>query len=433
MKIAIFGLARSGLAALKYLTTTEHQLYLVNKGAPKTWSAWEEVHSFIDKDLIDIDHCFDQEDAQDMLAEMEQIILSPGIARSHPALKKALKLGVAVISEIEFAFIHSDIPVVAITGTNGKTTTATMVAQALEGAGKKVFLGGNIGRAYSEILLSKENFDYAVIEVSSFQLESIETFHPQIAMLLNISANHTERYDSIDDYAHAKYNIFKNMQTCDHALIDVDLDVSGVRATVHYIKSLESLESLESFDFSKSNLVGSHNYQNFYCAWKVLKLLNIDNATSVMQKFIDTFPGVKYRLQYVGNFEGLKFYNDAKSTNSAATESAVRAFQNNSSEALYLILGGKLRSDKVDILDKLQGLNITEIFVMGEAKDLLEKNLCGEFQVKSFDNLTEVFNMIRSKKLKGSLLFSPAFPSFDQYKDYEERGEDFFKKVKEIL
>ena len=426
MKIAIFGLARSGLAAMRFLLTqTDTEIFLVNQGDPHSWNAWEEIKSF--KDKIPPQNCYDQGDAHAILAQMDQIVLSPGISREHPSLAQALEVGVSVISEIELAFIHSDIPVVAITGTNGKTTTATMVAEVLERAGLRVFLGGNIGRAYCEIF--DADYDYAIIEVSSFQLESIETFRPHIAMLLNISANHGERYEDFDQYAAAKYHIFKNMRPSDHALIDVDLDSASITAQVHYIKSLDG------FDFSKSHLKGAHNKENFYCAWKVLELLKIKSTHTLMQlmqNFIDEFSGVKYRLQFVGEYEGIKFYNDAKSTNNAATESAVRAFQDDPKK-LYLILGGKLRTQEVDILENLRGLRITKIFVMGEAKELLEKELRGEYQVEVFDGLSEIFNMLNSQTLKGNLLFSPGLPSFDQYRDYEHRGEDFTKRVRLLM
>ena len=425
MKIAIFGLARSGMAAMRYLLTKNNvEIFLINQGRPSSWNAWQEINGLSQTHKISIDHCFDQEEAAGILAEMDQIILSPGIPREHKSLVQAITAGVPVISEIEFAYINSDIPVIAITGTNGKTTTATMVAQVLERAGLKVFLGGNIGRPYCEIF--DDFYDYAVIEVSSFQLESIETFRPKIAMILNITPNHTERYETFEEYAQAKYNIFKNMRVDDHALIDVDLDTASITAQLHYIKALEE------FDFSKSHLVGSHNKENFYCAWKVLELLKVDNAQSVMQEFINHFPGVKYRLQYVGNYQGLKIYNDAKSTNNAATESAVRAFQDENCN-LYLILGGKLRSDKVDIVESIRGLKIQEIFVMGEARTLLQKNLEYEFKVQSFEGLADIFEMLAVKKLQGNLLFSPAFPSFDQYKDYEHRGEDFTQRAKNLI
>jgi UDP-N-acetylmuramoylalanine--D-glutamate ligase len=420
MKIAIFGLARSGLSAMKFLATRpEHELFLVNQGEPATWSAWEEV-----KALVPADHCVSQQKASELFADMDQIILSPGIPRYHQVLKAALAKGVEVISEIEMAFRHSDIPVISITGTNGKTTTATMVAKVLQLAGKKVFLGGNIGIPYSEILFNSD-YDIAVVEASSFQLESIESFHPHIAMLLNITHNHAERYDSFDDYAHAKYEMFKNMQQNDHVLIDADLDSGNISSQLHFI------QDLEGFDFSKSKLVGSHNRQNFYCAWKVLELLNIVDAKKIMQEFIHSFTGVEYRLQFIGEYQGLSFYNDGKSTNNAATESAVRAFQS-SEEKLYLILGGKLRSDSVDLLDSLHGLNIEQVFVMGEAAQLLQQNLQAEFKVAMCENLEQIFAMIKEKELKGNLLFSPAFPSFDQYKNYEARGAHFTRLVQEL-
>lgn len=421
MKIAIFGLARSGLAAMKFLSKNHNiELYVINQGEPLSWSNIDII-----KEYVPMERCVAQDDALDLMATMDRIILSPGIARYHKALEAALKANVEVISEIELAFEYSDIPVIAITGTNGKTTTATMIAKVLEMAGKNVFLGGNIGRAYCEIF-EQNDYDYAVIEVSSFQLESIKTFKPKIAMLLNITENHAERYNHIDDYAKAKYRLFENMDESDYVLIGNDLSIEKIKSTCLRI------EDLDNFDFSKSKLVGSHNKKNFFCAHKVLELLNIINAKEVMQSFIDEFSGVDFRLQYMGTWNHLNFYNDAKSTNNAATRSAVLAFQQSDND-LFLVCGGKLRSDYVDLIDSIKDLKITKIFAIGEARFKLDENLSHAFKVDVFETLNQVFEFIKAENLKGNLVYSPAFPSFDHYANFEKRGEHFRQLVKDLL
>lgn len=416
MKIAIFGLARSGLAALKFLVNhTNHEVFVINQGNPRSWENFSEVTKY-----ISMDHCITQIAADELLASMDQIILSPGIAITNKTLQKALDNNIEIISEIELAFQYSNVPVIAITGTNGKTTTATMVAEVLKMSGKKVFLGGNIGIPYCEIF--NDPYDLAVIEVSSFQLENIKTFKPHIAMLLNISENHAERYESIESYTKAKYELFKNMKKEDFVLLGEDLSKESIKANVSKIRDLSS------FDFGKSKLVGNHNKKNFFCAWKVLEILKIPNRTQLMQDFINEFKGVNYRLQFIDQVGDTKFYNDAKSTNNNATVSAVKAFQE-SDEDLYLILGGKLRSDKVDILSSLIGLKIKEIFTIGEAAQKLQDNLSTHYKTLTFENLEELFKVFEIKKVKGVVLFSPAFPSFDQYDNYEKRGEHFNEMV----
>lgn len=413
MKIAIFGLARSGLSAFRYLKEkTQHEVFLVNRGAPCDWECWEQI-----KDDIEEDHCLNQDDACDLFASVDQLILSPGIPREHPALTHALEQKVEIISEIEFAYRHSDIPVVGITGTNGKTTITTMIGEALALAGKAAFICGNIGRPYSDILLAKEKYDYAIVELSSFQLESIKDFHPHIAILTNITPNHAERYQTFASYREAKYHIFDNQTAEDFSLIGEGLDVDSIQAQV------ERIHPLDHFDYSHSHLIGPHNKMNFFCAYKVCEFLGVENLSELFQKFINQFTGVAFRLQYIRSFNGLKIYNDGKSTNDAATLAAVKSFE--AMGSLYLALGGQPRSHTTTLNTTLKDLAITEIFAFGEASELICKAMENEFKVRSFKNLEEMFSYIKSAKLAGNFLFSPAFPSFDQYKNYELRGEHF--------
>lgn len=421
MKIAIFGLARSGLAAFKYIHQKSlAEVFLINQGAPEIWSCWDEISS-----LIDRDHCIDQENAQDIFTNVDQIILSPGIPREHNALRLAHENNIPIISEIEFAYSHSDIPVVAITGTNGKTTTTTMVSEILKKAGLKVFMGGNIGIPYSELLLKDEKFDYAIIELSSFQLESIQNFHAHIAMFLNITENHMERYTSLEDYKNAKYRIFNKQTDSDYAIIQKELDEDWIRSQKFYI------EALDHFDYSKSKLVGPHNKMNFYCAYKVCEILKVNNLNTLFQDFINEFTGVPLRLQYITNYQGLNIYNDGKSTNDAATVAAVDSFAD-SSEDLFLALGGQPRSESTSLNESLKGKRITKVFAFGDARELVASALKNQFEVIQFEGLIEVFDYLKTHELSGNFLFSPAFPSFDQYKNYEIRGEHFTKLAIEL-
>lgn len=415
MKIAIFGMARSGLSAYKFIKSkTDYDVYLVNSGEPSSWACFELIKA-------DLDKAFDQDHALDILGTMDKIVLSPGIPRDHDVLAKAHEKNIPIISEIEFAFSHSDIPVVGITGTNGKTTTTTMIGEALTIFGKKVFVCGNIGRPYSDLLLENDKYDFAIVELSSFQLESIETFHPKISIFINITENHTERYNQFESYLEAKKNIFKNQTKDDFSIIGMELDL---------IPESIKIEPLIKFDYSKSKLVGNHNKSNFFCAYKVCEILKVKHLDENFQKFIDNFSGVEFRLQYIHTFNDLNIYNDAKSTNDAATVSAIEAFDKD--EDLYLCLGGKLRTDSISLDRALKGLFITEIFVFGEASNLLEEKLI-DFKIRTFKDIEEIIRYIKTATLKGNLLFSPAFPSFDQFKDYVDRGNSFTKLVNSIL
>ena len=422
--MAIFGLARSGISALRFIALkTDHECFAVNSGKPENWESFKEVSEYLPRE-----RCFDEEDASELFANMDLIIKSPGIPYTHPSLVKARENKVEIISEIEFAFRRSDIPVVAITGTNGKTTTATMCAQLLTDLGQKVFLGGNIGIPYSDLLLKEDKYDLAVVEVSSFQLENIRAFKPTVAILTNISPSHGERYDSHELYRDAKLKLFQNMGEGDLALVPSSLNKLNLPCPKLAVRGLDG------FDFSSSKLVGSHNKENLFCAYQaalwMLKTLPGAKAQvdECLQKYIDAFTGVSYRIEYICSANGLDIYNDGKSTNMASTLAAIDSFP---AKELYLIIGGKLRDRTMDF-SELVTRKITKVYAFGEARDFIAENLAEKVELESFATLEELFARVKSEQPSGVLLFSPAFPSFDLYKNYEERAQAFNKLAREL-
>lgn len=434
-KVAIFGMGKSGKAAVELAKKHKQDLYAVNKGPVESWFKTEGLDS-----LLEPCSCYSEEDFAQHFHKMDEIVISPGIPTTHPALKQAVVKGVKILSEIEYAYqVTKDIPVIAITGSNGKTTTTTMIAEALKKAGKKVFCGGNIGIPYCDLAISEEKVDYAVIEVSSFQLETIHTFHPHIGLILNVVPNHSERYDSVHDYAKAKFRLLNNMTKDDHLILGLENpyldDIKNHPVQKDFFQKGELPKSFkEKFNFSEAKVRGEHNEANFYAAYKVLELLKIPNLDKMFQEFINEFPGVAHRLEYVLNFNGLKVYNDAKSTNTLATSTAIKAFKD-SSEPLYLILGGKLRNESDKVLPDLIGFKnqIARIFTIGDVAKRLKDELGNDFKVVEAQDLKTVFETVKKEKLKGNLVFSPAHPSFDQFKNYVDRGEKFKTWAAEIL
>ncbi len=424
-KVAIFGMGKSGKAALRLAMKHHQDVYAVNRGDPREWWKSEGLEG-----ICTTCACFSEEDFAQHFHKMDEIILSPGIPVGHPALKRALEKGVPIVSEIEYAFRHSrNVPVIAITGTNGKTTTTTMIAEALARAGKTVFCGGNIGVPYSELPLREEWPDYAVIEVSSFQLETIREFHPKIGLYLNLFPNHSERYESVQDYALAKYRLLLNMTPEDHLIIGTENphleEMKKYPVLPHYFTKGDLPAQFRSmFDFSKARVRGEHNEANFYAAYETLRLLGIPELPRLFQGFINEFSGVAHRLEFVLERQGLAIYNDAKSTNALATTTAIKAFKE-SSAPLYLILGGKLRSEADHFLPDLLPFKgkISKIFTIGDVTDRLYDELKSEFSVERAGDLRRVFEL--AEGLKGNLVFSPGFPSFDQFKNYVDRGEKF--------
>lgn len=432
-KVAIFGMGKSGKAAVELAKKNRQDLYAVNKGDRDTWFYAEGL----DK-LLEACSCYSEDDFIPYFHRMDEIVLSPGIPLTHRALKQAIEKGVPVLSEIEYAWREvRDIPVIAITGTNGKTTTTTMIAEALKKAGKKVFCGGNIGTPYCELPLSGEKVDYAVIEVSSFQLETIHDFHPHIGLILNIFPNHSERYDEVHDYAKAKFRLLKNMTSEDHLILGTEnpyLEEIQEHPSPKTMFSKGDLPSefLKQFDFSQARARGEHNQANFYAAYTVFKLLNIPELEILFQEFINEFRGVAHRLEFVKEARGLKIYNDAKSTNSLATTTAIKAFDD-SQEPLHLILGGKLRNESDRLLPDLIKFKdkISTVFTIGEVTERLFEELKKDFNVVKAQDLSIVFQLVKEKNLRGNLVFSPSFPSFDQFKNYVDRGEKFKQLVQD--
>lgn len=416
MNIAIWGLGVSGISALKYLATTEHTLYVINQGDVQTWNQLDFIQSFVSSD-----YCFPQ-DQIPVDIKFDQIILAPGIDRKLPVVKKYIDAGVEVICEVELAYRNIDLPIIAITGTNGKTSTATMMDLALRAAGQNVFLGGNIGTPFCEILLSDKNYDFAVLELSSFQLESLVHFHAQVAILLNITESHMERYYSFQDYEFAKFNITMN-QTRDDLFI-VPTKYLGIQSNA-IKKPVQKLD----YDTSRSKLVGEHHRENLYCVKAALDHFKLENSDKIIQDIVDTFNGVKYRLEYNGEWNGAQFINDGKSTNIDATISALKSFPG---QEVTLILGGKLRSSDLSFLGQLKGLKIKQIFGFGEAASGIYAELNDSFEVKQFKNLDDVFREIKEHQSGGVVLFSPAFPSFDLYANYLQRGAHFEQLVQTL-
>lgn len=432
-KIAVFGMGKSGQAAVKLAKKLGLEIYAVNRGKPEDWYYAEKL----DRDL-EICYCYSEEDFTQHFPKMDAIVISPGIPVSHPSLMKAVEKGVPILSEIEFAWKHcQDIPVIAITGSNGKTTTTTMITEALKKAGKKVFCGGNIGTPYCELPLSEEKVDFAVIEVSSFQLETIHDFHPKIGLILNVVPNHSERYDSVRDYARAKFRLLKNMTSDDHLILGTEnsyLDEITDHPVTKSFFTKGSLPKEFSFDFSRARVKGEHNEANFYAAWRVLEELGISDLQQLFQSFIEEFSGVPHRLEHVLTKNSLTVYNDAKSTNLTATETAIRAFREDPAP-LHLILGGKLRNESDRLLPGLLPYKneIDTIFTIGDVTERLYEELKDHFLVVRAGDLPTVMSLVKEGKLTGNLVFSPAHPSFDQFKNYVDRGEKFKAWARECL
>lgn len=435
-KVAVFGLGVSGLSAVRFLKQMNAKIIAINSGEIHKWAQGPVL------DYLTMNDCFAEHDPylKTVLEDIELVILSPGIPRDHALLKPLLELNIPVWGEIELAYRYLEKtdqlkPIIGITGTNGKTTTTTFLGEMIEEDHKKVFVGGNIGVPFCDYAFDvhqkKEAVDFILLELSSFQLESIDHFHVDIAIILNLYQNHGERYTSIEEYGRSKFFI-TNHFTEDDLLIypeDFPLIANWALKEKGLKKTVNTQKPKIDYDLTQFKLPGIHNLVNLNFIVIAAEAIGLKKAS--IQKSIDSFLGVHHRIEFVDNLIGLpqfKAYNDAKSTNWDATITAVKAMEGMKGP-LYLVIGGKKRGHGDSILPYLDFLKsrVHTFYLIGEMSDEIEGELKGHVTFKKTKTLEKTVEDLRSDKSLGSgvLLFSPGFPSFDQFKNYAHRGEHF--------
>ncbi len=432
--VVVVGMGVSGVSALNLLKYLGKTVYAVNQGEVSTW-----------KGSLDLDekYLISQNDPRvsEVLKDCDLVILSPGIPRDVEILRNFKG---PIWCEIELAYnllpSHSE-KIISITGTNGKTTTVSLLEQCLKASKKEFFIGGNIGIPFCDYTLSVLNgsrklAEVIVLELSSFQLESLENFRANAAAILNITFSHGERYDDITPYALAKFNIFNNQKSCDFAVIPKGLKEKFSYQFNQNIKMIEledrDLDELKNhIDLTKLKIVGTHNHQNILFAYKLWTALELPLAPFLEGSY--EFAGVHYRLEFLGKYKKYEVFNDSKSTNWEATETAIKGVQ--ARGLITLIIGGQKRGhgdDRIDVL--LPYLpSIAKILLVGESGKALEKKLSDHVETSYVTDFDGVFKSINESEVEGVLLFSPAFPSFDQFKNYVERGEKFSKLFENSL
>lgn len=430
----------TGQACADYLSLEGKDLILVDRKDP---AQWLELTRYPSQTLCMAE---DQVTFDKLLQyDIDYILVSPGVDLRLGIWPKLKQHGYKILGDIEFVYLHSKRPIIAVTGTNGKSTTVNMIKVGLELAGKKVFLGGNWGVPAILSLNKAEHlsYDWLVLETSSFQLELTKTFTPKIAVITNISMSHAERYEDFLTYLRAKMRLITNgpdvptyviVPKKQHALFYEQLDSTAK------IVNFFDVKDLDLFDFSKIKVLGTHNYENFAATYHVLKATGISQLDLVMQKLIDQFAGIAHRLERVASWNDVYFYNDSKSTNIEATKTALKSFTKYlPNHSIVLILGGKLRSQDVSFLKELQIFEkVVLVLAFGEARHLIQQELNGLMKVEQFDDLNMIMQFMY-KHLKADtnqklvLLFSPCFPSFDQFKNFEHRGEVFKQVVQALI
>ena len=373
----------------------------------------------------------------------DTIVLSPGVPYKIPQIKNAIDQGIEVISELELASRFIDTPIIAITGSNGKTTTSTLIAKILERNGRKVFLGANIGTPLIQIAEDSDKYDILVLELSSFQLQGITSFRPDIALLLNISPNHLDHHESFDEYVESKMKIFSNQTGSDWFIYNsedgviakylpqvnsqkVPFGKCDIPDGVSYDGSGISFRE-NSYNVNSTKLLGTHNIENIMAAIAGTAILGCD--PELIQTEIDNFEPLEHRNEFIGDICGAKVFNDSKSTSPAATQRALESL----SSPVILIAGGKDKGVSFEPLKELIKEKVRLMVLIGESKHRMRDELGGDVPSELANSLSEALEITKNNVQKeDSVLFSPACSSFDMFNSYEDRGSKF-KEIVENL
>ncbi|MCJ1970215.1 UDP-N-acetylmuramoyl-L-alanine--D-glutamate ligase [Lactococcus carnosus] len=441
-KVLVLGLAKSGESAARVLKALG-AIVTVNDGKP--FDENPAAQSLLAEGIKVITG----EHPIGLLEEaFEVMVKNPGIPYDNPMVVRALALGIPVITEVELAYLISESPIVGITGTNGKTTTTTMIAEILNADGQVAKLSGNIGFPASDVAASSSSDERLIMELSSFQLMGIETFRPHIAVITNVFSAHLDYHGSQVNYEAAKWRIQENMTADDYLVLNFNQEKLRHKAG----QSLAKIVPFSTTDETKNgayiadggiyfkderimavadlSLPGEHNLENALAAICVAKLSNV--STEAIISILTTFSGVKHRLQYLGQKSTIKFYNDSKATNILATQKALSGFDN---QKLWLLAGGLDRGNGFEALSSdIAGLKGMVVF--GETAPKL-RELAEQLNIPVFESETvaTAAQLAYEQATPGdTILLSPANASWDQYKTFEQRGDlfiDAFSKLEE--
>jgi len=391
---------------------------------------------------------------EDILMNCQAIIVSPGIPLTHPLVQQAMDRDMPVISEVELASYFAKAPIVAITGTNGKTTSTTLAGQMVTDANINAVVAGNIGRAFSDAVLSSEDESrdtVLVTEVSSFQLESIEDFHPHVAAILNISRDHMDRYASMRDYIDAKFRITQNQEEDDYLILNADdpICMKAAEDTLAQVYTFSTEKEVEQGAFVSEGRIylkengevipfcnvedvpipGAHNVQNTLASLVISRTLGISQDS--LRKTLEKFKGVEHRIEFVAqSHEGILYYNDSKATNVDSLEKALLSFE----KPVILVAGGKDKKAAYERLNSLVKERVKGLVLIGEATPLMRKAWGELVTTRDAKTMEDAVKVAAGMAGAGDIvLLSPACASFDMFKDYEDRGRIFKRCVRQHL
>lgn len=450
-KILIVGLAKTGVSLARFL---------VKHGANVTVSDHKskaELANFLE-DIEDLGLNFDLGNhTPKVFLQQDLIILSPGISPQLKIFDYAKSNGVQVTGEFEFASSFVEEPIIAVTGTNGKTTTVSLISEMLQKSGKKVWVGGNYGKPMVTYLNEDQKADVLIVEASSFMLEHVVEFAPKNIVFMNLAENHLDRHKTMEDYINAKRKIFLNtsaetssiLNADDKAVVELARDPSVQRGVIYYFSRKMDLEpqimniggavqindeikvrtgpDIEVFSIKNIKLKGFHSIENMMAA--ILAVREHNASHEAIQEVIDTFTGIEHRLEYVRKVGGVEFFNDSKATNVHAVLRALKAFDEN----VILVMGGKDTSlNYAPLKDEIKK-KVKTLILYGEVKERINRDIGDYSETFLIGTFDEAVHMAYSKsRINDTVLLSPGASSFDMFDDYRERG-NYYKEIVSLL
>jgi len=445
-KVLVVGAARSGIAAAKFLIDRGAVVALYDQKPIENWSKdglalKESGVGLVPGDIPTW-----------LLDQLDLVIVSPGVPASIIPIRYAERAGAEVIGEVELASRFLKGRIVAITGSNGKTTTTSLIGELLRNGGLEVQVGGNIGRPLISMVEQSTDDGWTVVELSSFQLETIKSFHPSIAVVLNVTPNHMDRYETFNDYAGAKHRIFMNQTANETAILNADDPTvsswrSGLNARVlsFSVKSelsdgvflrgntlvLRTGNSEHSLvDVREMKLRGAHNAENVAAALAAGIACGVD--VSSMRKTVSAFDPVEHRLEFVDEIQKIRFYNDSKATSVDATLKALEAFALDPGKVV-LILGGRGKKAPYAPLAELVRSKVRSLILIGEDAETIADELGALAPIERATDMKDAVNRSFTAAEPGdTVLLAPACASFDMFDSFEHRGKVFKSEVSEL-
>jgi UDP-N-acetylmuramoylalanine--D-glutamate ligase len=443
-RVLVVGLGKSGVASA---------LFLKERGARVTVSDTKSPDQLRDEIPVLLDHGITVETGghgERTFRGQDLIVVSPGVPVDAAPLVQARAAGEPVIGEIELAAQNLPGEIVAITGSNGKTTTTTLAGEILAAGGFPVSVGGNIGTPAISLVESATGQTIVVLEVSSFQLETIQTFRPKVAVVLNVTPDHLDRHRTFQTYVDAKTRIFENQQASDFAVLNEDDPTcrtlrDRTRAQVFWFSRkkgvqkgacerdgkiffLDGKSQREVMLVSEIPLKGAHNVENVLAGVCAGALMGCEPAK--IRQAIQNFKAVEHRLEYVATIKGVEYFNDSKATNVDATIKALESFPKN----IHLILGGKDKGSDYTVLNDLLRERVKRVYTIGAAAEKIESHIKGAAEVVHAETLENAIRRASAVAEPGDVvLLAPACASFDQFQSYNHRGRVFKEVVQALL